>query len=277
MIELFAEMMSFPFMVRAFTVGTIVALCSALLGVSLVLKRYAMIGTGLSNVGFAALAMATAMSWSPLTTTIPIVMVAAVVLLRVSESSKIKGDSAIAMISAGSLAVGSAIIATTTGMNTDVCNYLFGSILSMTKSDVTLSIVLSAVVLALFLLFYNRIFAVTFDETFSKATGTPTGLYNTLIALLTALVIVLGMRMMGSLLISSLVVFPALSAMRICKNFRLVMIHSAIISVVCLWAGITLSYLYATPTGASIVLCNIAVFLLYWLVQILMGGGSREN
>ena len=156
-------------------------------------------------------------------------------------------------------------------MNTDVCNYLFGSILSMSQSDVNLSVVLSVIVLVLFILFYNRIFAVTFDESFAKATGTNAGLYNMLIALLTALIIVLGMRMMGALLITSLIVFPALTSMRLCKRFKAVIINSAIISVLCLWVGLTISYVYATPTGASIVLCNIIVFFLYWIIQSVKG------
>lgn len=271
MLDLIIEMCSFPFMVRAFFVGTMIALCSSLLGVSLVLKKYSMIGDGLSHVGFGALAIAAAMNAAPLTVAIPVVVFAAFLLLRISESSKIKGDAAIALISTGSLALGVMIVSITTGMNTDVCNYLFGSILGMTGSDVKLSVVISIVVLVLFVLFYNRIFAVTFDESFAKATGTRAGLYNMLIALLTALIIVLGMRMMGSLLISSLIVFPALTSMRLCKTFRSVIINSAIISVVCFLAGMTMSYVYATPTGASIVMCNIAVFVIYWLIQTVKG------
>ena len=208
MLDLLKEMFSYPFMVRAIFVGTIVALCSSLLGVSLVLKRYSMIGDGLSHVGFGALALATALNMSPLTVSIPIVVLAAFLLLRISESSKIKGDAAIALISTGALAVGVMIISMTTGMNTDVCNYLFGSILSMSQSDVNLSVILSVVVLLLFVLFYNRIFAVTFDESFAKATGTNAELYNMLIALLTALIIVLGMRMMGALLNLSVEIRP---------------------------------------------------------------------
>lgn len=194
MLDLLKEMFSYPFMVRAILVGTIVALCSSLLGVSLVLKRYSMIGDGLSHVGFGALALATALNMAPLTISIPIVVLAAFLLLRINESSRIKGDAAIALISTGALAIGVMVISLTTGMNTDVCNYLFGSILSMSQSDVNLSVVLSVIVLVLFILFYNRIFSVTFDESFAKATGTNAGLYNTLIALLTALMIVLGMR-----------------------------------------------------------------------------------
>ncbi len=272
MLNIITEMFSYPFMVRALLVGTIVALCASLLGVSLVLKRYSMIGDGLSHVGFGALALATALNMAPLVVSIPIVVLAAFLLLRLSESSRIKGDSAIALISTGSLAVGVIIISMSTGMNTDVCNYLFGSILSMSQSDVHLSIFISVIVLVLFALFYNRIFAVTFDEAFAKATGINTELYNMLIAFLTALVIVLGMRMMGSLLITSLIVFPALTAMRLCKKFKTVIINSAVISVVCLWVGLTISYVYATPTGASIVICNIIVFFVYWLIQKLKEG-----
>ena len=267
MIDLFAEIFSYPFMVRAILVGMLIALCSSLLGVSLVLKRYSMIGDGLSHVGFGALALATALNAAPLSVSIPIVVAAAFLLLRISENSKIKGDAAIALISTGSLAVGVMVISMTTGMNTDVCNYLFGSILGMSKSDVTLSVSLSIVVLILFVLFYNRIFAVTFDETFTRASGTNAGLYNMLIAILTAIVIVLGMRMMGALLITSLIVFPSLTAMRLCKRFKTVIINSVVISLVCLWAGIVISYVYATPTGASIVICNIIVFFVYWLAQ----------
>ena len=277
MLDLLREIFSYPFMVRAFVVGTLVALCASLLGVSLVLKRYSMIGDGLSHVGFGALAIATALNAAPLAVSIPIVVVAAFLLLRISESSKIKGDAAIALISTGALAVGIMIVSMTTGMNTNVCNYLFGSILGMSKSDVRLSIGLCIVVLVLFALFYHRIFAVTFDETFARATGTNAGLYNMLIALLTALVIVLGMRMMGSLLISSLIVFPSLTSMRLCKSFKAVILNSAVISIVCLWVGLVISYVYATPTGASIVICNICIFVIYWLIQLAKGAFLREK
>ena len=224
MIETIRQMFSYAFILRALLVGGLVALCASLLGVSLVLKRYAMIGDGLSHVGFGALAVATAMNLAPLEVTIPVVVAAAFLLLRLSENSRIKGDSAIAMISAGALALGIMIASKSTGMNTDIYNYLFGSILAMSRSDVFLSLVLSAVVLTLFILFYNKIFAITFDENFAKATGTKAGLYNMLLALLTAVTIVLGMRMMGALLISSLIIFPALPAMRLCKSFRSVIV-----------------------------------------------------
>ncbi|MDR1816023.1 MAG: metal ABC transporter permease [Clostridiales Family XIII bacterium] len=263
MFDLTREMLSYPFIVRAFVVGTLVALCAALLGVSLVLKRYSMIGDGLSHVGFGTLAVAVALGLAPLSVSVPVVLLAAFLLLRISENSRIKGDAAIALISSSALAVGVVVLAMTVGMNTDVCNYLFGTILAMKKSDVTLSICLAAAVLALFVLFYNKIFAVTFDEGFAKATGTRAGVYKMLIALLTALVIAVGMRIMGAMLISSLVIFPALSAMRVFKSFGRVVVCAAILSVVCFYLGLLASYTYNTPAGASVVLANLAAFLVF--------------
>jgi zinc transport system permease protein len=262
-------MFSYTFILRAFIVGALVSICAALLGVSLVLKRYSMIGDGLSHVGFGTLALATALNVAPLTVSIPVVIAAAFLLLRLSENSKIKGDAAIALISTGSLAIGVVIISQTTGMNTDVCTYLFGSILAMSKADVHLSIVLSATVLTLFILFYNKLFAITFDETFAKATGVKVDVYNMLIAFLTAITIVLGMRMMGAMLISSLIIFPALTSMRLLKKFRSVTLCSAILSIVCFFIGVVISYVYATPTGASVVMMNIAAFLLFWGISAL--------
>lgn len=266
MFDTVIEMLSYPFMTRAFIVGSLVALCSALLGVSLVLKRYSMIGDGLSHVGFGAMAIAAAMNAAPLTVAIPVVIVAAILLLRISGNAKIKGDAAIALISTTSLAVGVMVISLTTGMNTDVYNYMFGSILAMSAEDVKLSLVLSVFVLILFIVFYHKIFAITFDETFARATGVKAGVYNTLIAVLTAVTIVLGMRMMGALLISSLIIFPALTSMRVCRTFKSVIINAAIVSVVCLIAGVTLSYVAATPAGASVVLANLVMMVLYTVV-----------
>jgi zinc transport system permease protein len=208
------------------------------------------------------------MNAAPLTVSIPLVVAAAFLLLRISENSRIKGDAAIALISSGSLAVGVMVISLTTGMNTDVCNYLFGSILAMSKGDVLLSLILSAMVLSLFVIFYNKIFAVTFDESFARATGVHTGIYNMLIAILTAITIVLGMRMMGAMLISSLIIFPALSAMRVCKRFKTVTIGAALVSVCCFFTGVVLSYLFAIPTGASVVIINILVFFILWGINI---------
>ena len=266
MFDTVIEMLSYPFMTRAFLVGSLVALCSALLGVSLVLKRYSMIGDGLSHVGFGAMAIAAAMNAAPLTVAIPVVIVAAILLLRISGNAKIKGDAAIALISTTSLAVGVMVISLTTGMNTDVYNYMFGSILAMSAEGVKLSLVLSVCVLILFIVFYHKIFAITFDETFARATGVKAGVYNTLIAVLTAVTIVLGMRMMGALLISSLIIFPALTSMRVCRTFKSVIINAAVISVVCLIAGVTLSYVAATPAGASVVLANRVMMVLYTVV-----------
>ena len=267
MAETIAEMLSYPFMVRAFIVGILVSLCSALLGVSLVLKRYSMIGDGLSHVGFGALAVAAAMNAAPLAVAIPVVIFAAVLLLRVSTSNVIKGDAAIALISTSALAVGIMVISMTTGMNTDVYNYMFGSILAMSSQDVEMSVVLSVTaVLVLYVFFYHKIFAITFDETFALATGVRANLYNTLIAVLTAVTIVLGMRMMGTLLISSLIIFPALTSMRVCRTFRSVTISSAIVSVVCFCAGITVSYFFATPAGASVVIVNLLMLGAYAII-----------
>lgn len=260
MMNLFTEMFSYHFMTRAVIVGLLVSLCAALLGVSLVLKRYSMIGDGLSHVGFGALAIAAALNVAPLAVSVPVVVIAAFFLLRISQSSKIKGDAAIAMISSTALAVGVVVISVSTGMNTDISNYMFGSILSLSRADAAVSIALSVIVIVMFVLLYSRIFAVTFDESFSKATGINTGRYNSVIAVLTAVTVVIGMRMMGALLISSLIIFPALTAMRLCKSFKAVIVCSAIVSVVCFMLGMTLSFALELPTGASIVLMNVAVF-----------------
>lgn len=263
MFEMLSTMFSYHFMQRAMIVGILVSLCAALLGVSLVLKRYSMIGDGLSHVGFGSLAVATAMGLSPMIVTIPVVVIAAFLLLRLSSRSKLKGDAAIAMISTGSLAVGVTVLSLSTGMTSDVNNFLFGSVLAMSPSDVTLSIVLAIMVLILFLVFYRPIFAVTFDETFARATGSHAEAYNMLLALLTAVTIVLGMRVMGAMLISSLVIFPALTSMRVCKSFRSVTLCAAAVSVVCFFIGLCISYLFSTPAGASVVIVNILAFLVF--------------
>lgn len=271
MLEAITAMFSYTFLIRALVVGLLISLCAALLGVSLVLKRYAMIGDGLSHVGFGALALAAVMNWAPLAVAVPVVIIAAFFLLRISESRKLKGDSAIALISTSSLAIGVMAVSLTSGMNTDVNNYLFGSILAMSDADVVLSVGLSVVVLILFLLCYSRIFAVTFDESFARATGIHTGAYNVLIAVLTAVTIVLGMRMMGALLISALIIFPALSAMRVCKSFKSVIILAACISVFCFLVGLLVSYLFNTPTGATVVIADLVVFLLCCVAGALRG------
>lgn len=266
MLELFADLFSYSFMSRAMIVGVLVALCSALLGVSLVLKRYSMIGDGLSHVGFGALSVAVAMNVAPLQVSIPVVVIAAFLLLRINSDSRIKGDAAIALISSSALAIGVIVTSLTTGLNADVHNYLFGSILAMSESDVVLSISLSVLVLLLFIVFYHRLFAVTFDESFARATGTRCSVYNMLLALLTAITIVVGMRIMGAMLISSLVIFPALTSMRVCRSFRGVILCSAVISVLCFFLGMFASYVFSTPAGASVVVVNLAAFLLFSLV-----------
>ncbi|MEA4869405.1 MAG: metal ABC transporter permease [Christensenella sp.] len=266
MIQTITEMLSYPFLVRAIIVGLLVALCASLLGVSLVLKRFSMIGDGLSHVGFGALAIASVANIAPLAVAIPVCIAASFLLLRMSESTRIKGDAAIAMLSAGALAIGVMVVSMTTGMNTDVYNYMFGSILSLSQGDATLSIVLSLVVLVLFVLFYPRLFAVTFDETFSRATGIPTRAYNAALATLSSVTVVLGMRMMGALLISSLIIFPILTAMRVGKRYLTVTILSAIVALLGFLLGMYVSYVYEAPSGASIVCINIVLFLLFALV-----------
>lgn len=266
MLDMLSTIFSYHFMQRALIVGVLVSLCAALLGVSLVLKRYSMIGDGLSHVGFGSLAVATAMGLSPMAITIPVVVVAAFLLLRLSSRGKLKGDAAIAMISTGALALGVIVLSLSTGMTSDVNNYLFGSVLAMSATDVKLSIVLAILVLILFCLFYRPLFAVTFDETFARATGSHAEAYNMLLALLTAVTIVLGMRVMGAMLISSLIIFPALTAMRVCKSFRSVTICAAIVSVLCFFIGLCLSYLLSTPAGASVVLVNILAFVIFALI-----------
>lgn len=297
----FAEMglyLQYKFIRRALIVGVLVALCAALLGVTLVLKRYSMIGDGLSHVGFGALSIAASLGFvsaeklpgflpvgvreslaklcgmiseSPLPFTLIVVIALAFLLLRMSESSTIRGDAAIALLSTSALAVGVLVTSLTSGMNVDVMNYMFGSILAMSEADVAISVTLSVVVFVLFVLFSNRIFAVTFDEPFARATGTKVSMYNMLIAILTAVTIVIGMRMMGTMLISSLIIFPALTSMRVFANFKAVLISSAVVSVVCLVAGIMLSCLYSIPAGAGIVLVNLAAFLIFSLIGKLRG------
>ncbi|MDO4811645.1 MAG: metal ABC transporter permease [Eubacteriales bacterium] len=265
--SLLLTMFTYPFIVRAFVVGILVSLCASLLGVPLVLKRYSMIGDGLSHVSFGALSIAVACGWAPLPVSIPVVVIAALLLLRLTENSRIGADAAIAVASASALAVGIIVTSLTTGMTTDVDSYMFGSILAMDRTDVVLSVGLSVCVLILYVLFYHKLFAITFDESFSRATGMKVGLYNTILSVLTALTIVLGMRLMGAMLISSLVIFPALSAMRLIKSFRGVVVCAGVTAVVCFCAGLTLSYLLSTPVGATVVIVNLAVFLIMCLVQ----------
>jgi|GEM_PF-104781 len=262
--SVFWEMLSYPFLVRAFVVGILVSLCASLLGSCLVLKRYAMIGDGLSHVGFAALAIAYPLGIAPLSLAIPVCVLTAFVLLQVKENAAIKGDAVLAMVCSGSLAVGVMVVSLTRGMNTELDTYLFGSILAMKRSDMWISLALALSVLLLYVLFYHRIFAVTFDEQFARAVGVDVKRYEMVLAVLAAVTVVLGMRMMGSLLISCLIVFPALSAMRVTRRFRTTVLLAGGIGVAGFLIGLVFSYLHAVPTGACIVVTDILLFFLFW-------------
>ena len=255
---------SYEFMQNALIVGVLVSLCAALLGILLVLRRYSMIGDGLSHIGFGALSVAFALNMAPMLIAVPVVIISAFALLGMSESKKIKGDSAIAVLSSSALAIGVVANKLAGGTASDLSGYLFGSILALSRSDVILSVILSLVVICLFVLFKNRIFAVTFDMPFAKSTGVHVKFYNMLLALLIAITVVVGMRIVGTMLISSLIIFPALSAMQIADSFKGVVIWSAVISVftfvVGLIAGLTL------PAGAMIVLCNLLVLIVCTIV-----------
>ena len=262
-----AEYFSYPFVWYALIVGVLISLCSALFGVVLVLKRFSFIGDGLSHVAFGALAIATVINvTNNMLIVLPITVLCAILLLKTGKKTKIKGDAAIAMLSAGALAIGYLIMSLFSGSGNvagDVCSTLFGSfsIITLSAWEVWLCIILSLIVIALFILFYNRIFAVTFDEEFAKASGVKASLYNLLIAVITAIIIVLAMNLVGSLLISALVIFPALASMRIARTFKLVVIISTVISVSCALIGILSAIIFSTPVGPTIVLCNILAFL----------------
>ena len=272
--------LQYPFVRYALIVGILIALCSSLLGVTLVLKRFSFIGDGLSHVAFGAMSIAAVLQLtSELMLVLPITVISAVLLLRTGRNAKIKGDAAIAMISVGALAFGYLIMnifSTSSNLTGDVCSTLFGStsILTLTSGEVWLCIVLSIAVVMIFVLFYNKIFAVTFDEDFSRATGTNASAYNLMIAVVIAVIIVLAMNLVGSLLISALVIFPALSAMRLFNNFKTVTICSAVLSVICAFSGIIISILAGTPVGATIVVVYIVVFLLCYVAGCVKGGAG---
>lgn len=268
MLEMLGVYFSYPFVQYAMIVGVLIALSSSLLGVSLVLKRFSFIGDGLSHVAFGAMAVATMLDVTNDTAVVlPVTVLAAVLLLRTGQNAKLKGDAVIAMISVGALALGYLFLnlfSKSANLTGDVCSTLFGStaILTLSKTDVWLCMIMSVLVILIFTVCYHHIFAVTFDETFARATGMRTGFYNLLIAVVTALVIVLGMKLAGSLLISALIIFPALSAMRMFKSFGAVIAASAVISVLCAASGILLSIIASTPVGATIVCMDMAVFAL---------------
>lgn len=276
-IETIQFYLSYPFVRYALITGILIALCSSLLGVTLVLKRFSYIGDGLSHVAFGALAVASLLDISNSTLVVmPVTIIAAVLLLHTGKKTKIQGDAAIAMLSVGSLAVGYLILnlfSVSANISGDVCSTLFGStsILTLTRAEVGLCVAMSVIVVVLFILFYNRIFAVTFDEDFSQVAGIKANVYNMLIAVITAVIIVLAMNLVGSLLVSALVIFPALSAMRVVNYFKGVVIYSAVISVCCSLAGILLSILFSTPVGSTIVAADIVVFLLNCGIGKVMG------
>ena len=270
--------LSYPFVRYALIVGVLIALCSSLLGVTLVLKRFSFIGDGLSHVAFGAMAIAAVLNiTNQMLLVLPITVVCAVLLLlRTGQNTKIKGDAAIAMISVGALAFGYLLMnlfSTSSNLSGDVCGALFGStsILTLTRTEVALCIVLSAAVLIFYLVFYHRIFDVTFDENFSRAAGTRVEATNLIIAVITAVIIVLAMNLVGSLLISALIIFPALSAMRIFRSFLSVTLCAAVVSVSCAFLGIVISILAGTPVGSTVVAVDVAAFALCALVGKIRG------
>ncbi len=268
------EYLQYPFVRYAIIVGILIALCSALLGVTLVLKRFSYIGDGLSHVAFGAIAIASVLKLTNQTVLVlPITILSAILLLRTGQNTKIKGDAAIAMISVGALAFGYLIMnifAASSNLSGDVCSTLFGSmsILTLKRTDVWLTVVLAVVVFVMFFLFYHHIFAVTFDETFAQATGTRTDIYNLVLAIVIAVIIVLSMNLVGSLLISALVIFPAVTAMQLFKSFRNVTIASALISVVCACCGLLVAVFRGTPVGSTIVVADLVVFVIFYIIGI---------
>lgn len=268
LIQEFQFYMSYPFVRYALIVGVLIALCSSLLGVTLVLKRFSFIGDGLSHVAFGALAIATVLKIANVNLFImPVTIVCAVLLLRTGNNTRLKGDAAIAMLSVGSMAVGYLILnvfSVSSNVSGDVCSTLFGStsILTLTSSEVIMCIVASVIVVAFFIIFYNRIFSVTFDENFTRSMGKNAGMYNLMIAVITAVIIVLAMNLVGSLLITALLVFPALSAMRIMKSFKSVIIYAAVLSVFGAVAGIIISIFASTPVGSTIVTIYIVIYII---------------
>ena len=276
--DLFAKILIYlqmDFVRYSLIVGVLIALCSALLGVTLVLKRYSMIGDGLSHVAFGAMTVAAVCGLTnEMIVVLPVTVISAVLLLRLSKNSKVKADAAIAMISVGALAFGyllTNIFSSSANINGDVCGALFGSvkIISLSKLDVWLCVLLSIIVIGAFLLFYNKMFAVTFDEDFSSATGVKVSLYNTFVAVISAVVIVLAMNLVGALLVSALIVFPAITALRMFKSFKSVTVCAAAVSVFCVLVGLFITIMAGTPAGATIVMVNIAVYAIFSVLGLI--------
>lgn len=266
MIKAIVDLLEFPFLQKAFIAGITISVCVAILGVSLVLKRYSMVGDGLSHVGFSAFSVSCAVNWAPFFICVPVVVFFAVFLFLLGENSKIKADALIALISNSCLAIGILIISLSTGMNTDVLNFMFGSILALKTFDLVFAIIFSFIAILFFVFFYNKIFSIIFDEDFTKAVGINVKLYKILIAVLTALIIVVGMKMVGALLISSLIIFPALSSGRVFNSYKKIVLFSAINSVFSFVIGFFVSYIFSMPTGATVVVCNLVLFLFYCFI-----------
>ncbi len=280
MLEKLVSYLQYDFVRYALIAGVLIALCAALLGVSLVLRRCSLIGDGLSHVAFGAMTVAMIFSVAPMYVSLPVTVLASVLLLR-GDRAKLRGDSAVAVLSVSSLAIGYLLLNVfskkTTNLSGDVCSILFGStsILTLKLSDVITCVVLAAAVVTVFALFYNKLFAVTFDETFARATGTKTSVYNLILAVTTAVVIVLSVNLVGALLISALIVFPALCAMRLFKSYRGVMAASAVISVFCAALGIFVSIIFSTPVGSTIVACELSVFVIFIIIDLIKGGTKK--
>lgn len=272
------DIFNYSFMVNALVVGVLVAVCCALLGVVLVLKRFSMIGDGLAHVSFGALSVAAVLNFAmPLYFALPVVMIAAFFLLRITENSRINADAAIAVISSSALAIG-VFFASINGTNINLQQYMFGSILSISSADIIVSVILSLVVIVMYVLFYNKIFAITFDESFSFATGIRTKLYNTVISMLTAVTIVIGMRLLGTLLISALIIFPALTSMRLCKRFVSVVVTSVLVSVFSVAGGLVTSFVCADiPVSATIVIFNLALFVIFMVIALIVKVVSKNR
>lgn len=267
MIDTIIKIFSYDFSCRALIVGLIISLCASLIGLSLVLKRYSMIGDGLSHVGFGALSIAMVFNIAPMAFSVPVIIIAALFLLKLSEKGHLKGDSAIALLSVSCLAIGVVATSLSQGSNIDIESYLFGSVVSVKPEYLSISIALFVLVIAVYMFFYNHIFSITFDESFAKATGTNISLFNTILALLCALVIAFGMRIMGTMLITGLIIFPPLSAMNLSKSFKKVTFISAVIAVICFLAGFILSFILNTPPGASVIVVNLIVYILCRIIR----------
>lgn len=271
MIDSIFSIFEYDFMLRALITGIALCACASVIGVSLVLKHYSMMGDGLSHVGFGALCFAVVLNASPLYVSVPLVLACAFVLLNLSGKTKIQKDAIIAVMSTAALATGVMIISVTEGINTDICNYLFGSILSLTDEDMYICLCTCALILIVFFMFFRNFFSVGFDMTFAKVQGINVKLFNTVLALMSALIIVLGMKMMGALLISNLIVVPAICAMMILKSYKAVVFYSLIISIICFLLGLLLSFELSTPTGASIVLINMISLAVHYLAKFMLG------